>query len=93
MTFGKLNPSHTFGAGPSRSPGHGRQGFSECHSPELLWYDTKYEGDWFSRLHYCLFFEEAGLEDNAAAVNLTVNLFWIFSQTYALDFSSTLDDH
>ena len=41
----------------------------------------------------CLLFEEAGLEDNAAAVNLAVNLFWILGQADALDLCSTLDDH
>ena len=46
---------------------------------------------WTSPL--CLLFEEAGLEDNAAAVNLAVNLFWILGQADALDLCSTLDDH
>ena len=52
----------------------------------------KYEGDWFSRLHCCLFFEEAGLEDNAAAVNLAVNLLRISVQSIMLFCRDVLQD-
>ena len=33
---GKLNPSHSCGAGSSRSQGHGRPWFSLCYPPEPL---------------------------------------------------------
>lgn len=40
-----------------------------------------------------LLLQEAGLENDAAALNLTVNLFWILCKTDASYFGATLDDH
>ena len=40
-----------------------------------------------------LFRQEAGLENDAAALNLTVNLFWILCKTDASYFGTALDDH
>ena len=40
-----------------------------------------------------LFFQEAGLQHDAAAVNLAVNLFGILGQADALHFGASLDNH
>ena len=40
-----------------------------------------------------LFFQETSLKDDAAAINLAVNLLRILSQTDASDLGTTLDDH
>ena len=40
-----------------------------------------------------LFFQETSLKNDAAAVDLAVNLLWVFSQTDTSDLGTTLDDH
>ena len=42
---------------------------------------------------HVLFLEEAGLQNDAAAVDLAVNLFRILSEADALDLCSALDHH
>ena len=40
-----------------------------------------------------LLLEEAGLEDDAAAINLTINLLWVVGKLDALYLCASLDNH